>query len=398
VAKKLRVGVICGGRSAEHQVSLVSAGSVIKALDKDKYEVIPIGITNRGEWLAGVNAIKLLKENKENEKLKVFLTPDPTVKALIRNDISQHTVSDLKQTEKIDVVIPILHGTYGEDGTIQGLLELANIPYVGAGVLGSSLSMDKILQKQVCRQSGLPVADFVWFRGVDWGKNKAAGGVQPLQNQLINMTWDEMVAAVINELGLPVFVKPPNMGSSVGISKAHDKKELEQAIHLALKYDRKVLIEKAIPNAREIEVSVLGNEEPKASVTGEVIPSNEFYDYDAKYVDDASDLKIPANIPDDVSTEIRQTAIKGVLAVEAEGMARVDFLLEKDTNKFYLNEINTIPGFTQISMYPKLWQASGLSYGELLDELIRLAIDRHEKRSRLNTTFKPKKEWYKLSL
>jgi len=395
VAKKLRVGIIFGGRSTEHEVSLVSAGSVINALDKNKYEVVPIGITHNGEWLAGTDTVKLLKENKGNEKYKVYLPPDPTVKFLLKKESTGLSVSEANKTEKLDVIFPVLHGTYGEDGTIQGLLELANIPYVGAGVLGSSLSMDKILQKQVCRQSGVPVADFLWFRSVDWQKNKAGGDVKPLQNQLMNKTRDGMVDDIVNNLGLPVFVKPPNMGSSVGISKAHDKKELLKAIHVALEYDRKVLVEKAVPNAREIEVSVLGNEEPRASVTGEVIPSNEFYDYNAKYVDDASELRIPAEIPEHLSTAIRQTAINGVLAVEAEGMARVDFLLEKDTNNFYLNEINTIPGFTRISMYPKLWQASGLSYSDLLDELIRLAIDRHEKRASLNTTFQPSKEWYK---
>ena len=395
MARKLRVGVICGGRSTEHEVSLVSAGSVIDALDKNKYEVIPIGITHTGEWLAGANTVNLLKKNKGDEEFKVYLPPDPTVKFLLKKENAALSASEINQAGKLDVIFPVLHGTYGEDGTIQGLLELANIPYVGAGVLGSSLSMDKILQKQVCRQSGVPVVDFLWFRSIDWQKNKADGDIEPLQNQLMNKTRDEMVAAVIHKLGLPVFVKPPNMGSSVGISKAHDKKELVKAIHVALEYDRKVLIEKAVPNAREIEVSVLGNEEPRASVAGEVIPCNEFYDYDAKYVDDASELNIPANIPENISSAIRQTAINGVLAVEAEGMARVDFLLEKNTNNFYLNEINTIPGFTKISMYPKLWQASGLSYSELLDELIRLAIDRHEKRTGLNTTFQPKKEWYK---
>ncbi len=395
MVKKLRVGVICGGRSAEHEVSLVSAGSVINALDKSKYEVIPVGITHKGEWLAGAEAVKLLKENKWNKEYKVFLPPDPTVKSLIKNKIQGLSASEITETGKLDVIFPVLHGTYGEDGAIQGLLELANIPYVGAGVLGSSLSMDKILQKQVCRQSGVPVADFLWFRSVDWTDNKAAGGVKPLQNQLINMTREEIVAAVIHKLGLPVFVKPPNMGSSVGISKAHDKKELLEAVGTALGYDRKVLIEQAVPEAREIEVGVLGNEDPRASVAGEIIPCNEFYDYNAKYVDEASELKIPAELPESIATAIRQTAINGVMAVEAEGMARVDFLLERKTNKFYLNEINTIPGFTKISMYPKLWQASGLSYSELLDELIRLAIDRHEKRSGLNTTFHPDKEWYK---
>lgn len=389
MTKKLRVGVICGGKSTEHQVSLVSASSVIAALDKDKYDVVPIGISPSGEWLAGSQAVKLLLENKSNSQFKVFLPADPTVQALVPQGEAQLVCGD-----KLDVIIPVLHGTYGEDGIIQGLLEMANIPYVGAGVLGSALCMDKIIQKQVCRQCDIPTPDFLWFRNIDW-KSNAGNGNPSLQDQLVNMTQKEMLHEIVERLGLPVFVKPPNMGSSVGISKAHDEKELVQAIELALQYDRKVIIEKAVPNAREIEVSVLGNEKPKASVCGEIIPCNEFYDYDAKYVDNASGLEIPARLPDTLSDAIRATAVRGVLAVEAEGMARVDFLLERDTEHFYLNEINTIPGFTQISMYPKLWQATGLGYSALLDELIRLAIDRHEQRARLDTTFQPKKDWYK---
>jgi len=393
VVKKIRVGVVCGGKSTEHQVSLVSAGSVINALDKNKYEVIPIGISPAGEWLAGGEAVKLLIDNKIKSQAKVFLPADPTVQALVPQDTTQLVAGNM-QSGKLDVIIPILHGTYGEDGTIQGLLEMANIPYVGAGVLGSALCMDKIIQKQVCRQSGIPVPDFLWFRGVDW-QNNSGNGNTAVQDQLVNMTQQQICRAIIDRLGLPVFVKPPNMGSSVGIGKAHDEKELVRDIETALQYDRKVIIEKAVPNAREIEVSVLGNEKPKASVCGEIVPCNEFYDYDAKYVDNASELKIPAPLPDSLSAAIRDAAIRGVLAVEAEGMARVDFLLERNTERFYLNEINTIPGFTQISMYPKLWQATGLSYSALLDELISLAIDRHEQRARLNTTFQPKMDWYK---
>lgn len=393
MAKKIRVGVVCGGKSTEHQVSLVSAGSVINALDKSKYEVIPIGISPAGEWLAGGEAVKLLIDNKINSQSKVFLPADPTVQALVPQDTTQLVAGNM-QSGKLDVIIPILHGTYGEDGTIQGLLEMANIPYVGAGVLGSALCMDKIMQKQVCRQSGIPVPDFLWFRGVDW-KSNSGNGNTAVQDQLVNMTQKQMCRAIIDRLGLPVFIKPPNMGSSVGIGKAHDENELVKDIEAALQYDRKVIVEKAVPNAREIEVSVLGNEKPRASVCGEIVPCNEFYDYDAKYVDNASELKIPAPLPNDLADAIRDAAIRGVLAVEAEGMARVDFLLERDSERFYLNEINTIPGFTQISMYPKLWQATGLSYSALLDELISLAIDRHEQRARLNTTFQPKTDWYK---
>ena len=396
MTKRIRIGVIFGGRSTEHEVSLVSASSVMNALDKDKYEVIPIGITPSGEWLTGGHAMGLLKEKKANDESRVFLPPDPTVRALVPasgSSMTEHQAGQL--TDSLDVVFPVLHGIFGEDGTIQGLLELAGLPYVGAGVLGSSLSMDKIAQKMVCLQAGLPAADFRWLRSVDWFRAPDAPETPVLTGQLANLDHKAIIDKVADELGFPVFVKPPNMGSSVGISKAHDKSELKTGIITALQYDRKVLIEKGVPNAREIEVSVLGNENPQASVAGEVVPSNEFYDYDAKYVDDASDLLIPAPLDDSLHQAIRDTAIKSVLAVEAEGMARVDFLLERGTGRFYLNEINTIPGFTRISMYPKLWGATGISYSQLLDELVRLAIDRHDKRAKLNTAYKPKSEWFK---
>ncbi len=391
MTQKIRIGVLFGGRSAEHEVSLVSAGSVMKALDPEKYEIIPIGISPVGEWLAGENALGLLKEHKTGNK--VYLPPDPTVRSLVTTDANG--LSALGQEKALDVIFPVLHGTFGEDGTLQGLLELANIPYVGAGVLGSSLSMDKITQKLVCEQAGLPIANYVWFRDVDWNHSPSDPTVPELQNHIANLDQESILDRVEQSLGFPVFVKPPNMGSSVGISKAHDRNELKAAINLALNYDVKVVIEKAVLNAREIEVSVLGNEYPKASVCGEIIPSNEFYDYDAKYVDGSSDLLIPAPLSDVLSQSIRDTAIKSVLAVGVDGMARVDFLLQKDTDTFYLNEINTIPGFTQISMYPKLWQATGVEYGELLDTLVQLAIDRHKKRSGLNTAYTPKSEWYK---
>ncbi len=391
MTQKIRIGVLFGGRSAEHQVSLVSAGSVMKALDPQKYEIVPIGISPAGEWLAGENALRLLKENKSGNK--VYLTPDPTVRSLVTT--GENDLLALGQEKTLDVIFPVLHGTFGEDGTLQGLLELANIPYVGAGVLGSSLSMDKITQKLVCEQAGLPIADYVWFRDVDWNHSPSDPKVPALQNHIANLDQENILDRVEQTLGFPVFAKPPNMGSSVGISKAHDRKELKDAINLALRYDTKVAIEKAVPNAREIEISVLGNEYPKASVCGEIIPSNEFYDYDAKYVDGSSDLLIPAPLSDSLSQAIQDTAIKSVLAVGVDGMARVDFLLQKNTDTFFLNEINTIPGFTQISMYPKLWQATGIEYGELLDTLVQLAIDRHKKRSGLNTAYTPKSEWYK---
>jgi D-alanine-D-alanine ligase len=398
LSKKLRVGVIFGGRSGEHEVSLVSATSIMSALDRDKYEVVPIGITKTGKWIAGGESLQLLKEGKESAQLHTFLPADPTEKRLlpaVGNSSRLTKIADVDD-KKIDVVFPMVHGTFGEDGTLQGLLELADIPYVGAGVLGSAVGMDKIVQKNVCRQFGLPVVDFLWFKVTEWEADKTRNNEPgPLLYQLAGMTRVQMIEAIVEKLGLPVFVKPANLGSSVGISKAHDEKELLRAIAEACLYDRKILVEKAVQNAREIEVSVLGNDHPYASVPGEVIPSNEFYDYDAKYVDGASTCKIPAELPDNLSAAIRQTAVKAFLAVEVEGMARVDFLLDRKTGEFFLCELNTIPGFTQISMYPKLWQASGMSYSELLDELIRLAIERHERRKSLRTTYQPKKEWYK---
>ena len=277
---------------------------------------------------------------------------------------------------------------------MRGLFCPADLPDVGADVLGSAVSIDQIVQKQVCVQAVLPAVDYVWFRAVDWFE-KSDTPVPTIAHQLANMSKDQMLGVAEKKLGFPVFIKPPNLGSSVGISRATDMEESRAGIELALQFDRKVLIEAAAPNAREIEVAVLGNDRPKASVAGEVIPSNDFYDYDAKYVDDASELVIPAKLPSEVHAAIREAAIKAVIAVGAEGMSRVDFLLDDATNDFYLNEINTIPGFTSISMYPKLWAATGLAYSDLLDELIRLALERHENKAALKTIYEPKKNWYK---
>ncbi|MBN1481541.1 D-alanine--D-alanine ligase [candidate division KSB1 bacterium] len=388
MAKKIRLGLLFGGRSAEHQVSLVSATSVMNALNRDKYEVIPIGITPQGQWLTGDQSLRFLKEGRTAKDLLSFLPADPTQKALL---LQNHPHA---APQKLDVVFPVLHGTYGEDGTIQGLFELADIPYVGASVLGSAVAMDKILQKQITNQAGIPSVDYLWIKGVDW-HNPTESEQPAITHQLARKSREEVLQAIRERLGFPVFVKPPNLGSSVGISKARDEVELREGIETALQFDRKVLIEKAVPHAREIEVAVLGNEHPKAAIPGEVIPSNEFYDYDAKYVDNASALKIPAELESELLDFIRSVAIQSVTAVEVEGMARVDFLVNDETKDVYLNEINTIPGFTSISMYPKMWEASGLSYPELLDELIRLAIDRHEKKRRLKTVYQPKEDWYR---
>ena len=371
--RKLRVGVIFGGRSGEHEVSLVSATSVITALDADKYEVVPIGITQEGRWLSSDKGLKLLKEKTGIEQApECFLVPEPNRQALVAAG------SGGMHSPPIDVIFPLVHGTYGEDGTLQGLLELANIPYVGAGVLASAVGMDKIVQKQIFQQQKLPVAKYIWF------------------HSSVCREHPERVAAIVaKSLTYPVFVKPANTGSSVGISKAHNRKELREALALAVEYDRKVIIEQGINNIREIECSVLGNDEPVASVPGEIVPSNEFYDYNAKYVDGKSEAIIPAKLPKRVSEEVRRIALQAYRALDIAGMARVDFLVVRKSNKIYLNEVNTIPGFTSISMYPKLWEASGLGYRDLLDRLIELALERHRAKNELRTVYNPDRDWYK---
>jgi D-alanine-D-alanine ligase len=372
--KKINVGVIFGGRSAEHEVSLVSASSVINALDKKKYNIIPIGITKDGEWISGKNILNVLKSKlKLKNKTKAILLPEPIKKNLLFINDSWSIIL----RKHLDVIFPILHGTYGEDGTIQGLFELTNIPYVGAGVLGSSVGMDKVITKQLCEGAKIPVSPFIWFTNKDYSSKTK-----------------NILSTIENKIGYPCFIKPANLGSSVGISKARNKKELVDAIEIAFKYDRKILIEKSIENSREIEVSILGNDEPIASIPGEIISSNEFYDYDAKYIDGKSKSIIPAKLPASVIKKIKELAIRSFKTINCYGMARVDFLLTRRSNKIYFNEINTIPGFTSISMYPKLWEASGIPYSELLDRLILLAIDRHKEKSKLKTTFRPKKEWY----
>ncbi len=368
---KLKIGVIFGGRSAEHQVSLVSAASIIQALDKKKYDVVPIGITPEGKWLSTPDAVSLLKSGKYQKQFEKILIPDPTVQGLM-------TRNRLSAVAGLDVIFPVLHGSFGEDGTVQGLFELANIPYVGAGVLGSSAGMDKVVTKQLCEQSGITVTPYVWFLMKEYSSSKK-----------------KMIGLLEKKLGYPCFVKPANSGSSVGISKAHNRKELISAIELAGEYDRKVLVEQSIENAREIEVAMLGNDEPKASIPGEIISSNEFYDYDAKYVDGKSRAVIPAKFPKPVIQKIQSMAVSGFRAIDCAGMARVDFLVTKRSHKIYLNEINTIPGFTSISMYPKLWEASGISYSKLLDRLIDLAIERHTAKQNRKTSFQPKSDWYK---
>ena len=386
--EKLRVGILFGGRSGEHEVSLLSAASVLNAIDKEKYEVVPIGITKDGRWLTAEHAENLLqgKLGLEPRHLRAG-DPDTTASAavLARGEAvvvppePVHRQSGLVpfQTDaammrrssdraiNVDVIFPVLHGTFGEDGTIQGLLELADIPYVGAGVLGSAAGMDKDIMKSLFIAAGIPIVKHVTILRSAWEKDPKK--VQKLME---------------SKLTYPVFVKPANLGSSVGISKAHNRKELGPAIEEAAKFDRKIVIEQGVggkkEKAREIECSVLGNDEPAASVPGEIVPGKEFYDYTAKYVDEGSQLIIPAKLTKAETKKVQELAVAAFKAVDCSGLARVDFLMDPKTRKIFLNEINTMPGFTSISMYPKLWAASGLAYADLIDRLIQLGIERHE--------------------
>jgi len=389
VHQRLTVGIIFGGRSSEHEVSIVSAASVIKALNPDKYRIVPIGIAKSGRWYVGEQALTWLKQGQEEPESAVALPADPTMQKLVPLGSRSN-----EWFEKLDVLFPLIHGPLGEDGTLQGLLELTDLPYVGAGVLGSALSMDKIMQKQVCNQLGLPAVDFLWIRDIDWRSNSDSDDQPLLLDQLANMNQEQMLQVCQDRLGYPLFVKPANLGSSIGISKARNRQELRASLEEAFLYDKKVIIEQAVQNVRELEVSILGNDKPRASVIGEIVPSNEFYDYNAKYIDGTSTLIIPAELEDGLVQSIQLAAIKAFLAVGAEGMARVDFLLDNRLSRFFLSEVNTIPGFTSISMYPKLWQASGLSYSQLLDELIRLALERQTQKDRLQKSYCPKSRWY----
>jgi D-alanine-D-alanine ligase len=373
--RKIRVGLIFGGRSGEHEVSLASANAVMANLDKDRYDVVPIGITKTGSWLLGTEPAKLIaaeqsvgqeqadEEESQEHTTSVTLTGDPNLRRLIALENGE----ELRDNGALDVIFPVLHGTYGEDGALQGLLEMANVPYVGCGVLGSALGMDKEKMKMVFQSVGLPIVDYLVYRRNQWERSP-----------------EPILDAIEARLGYPCFVKPVNLGSSVGVNKAHDRGELVHAINVAAEYDHKIIIEKGI-NCRELEVSVLGNDEPIASVVGEVISSNEFYDYRAKYLDGKSQTIIPADLPQATAEEVRRDALQAFLALDLSGLARVDFFLEKESGKVYINEVNTMPGFTQISMYPKLWEASGLSFPELLDRLVELAIERHADRQRNRT-------------
>jgi D-alanine-D-alanine ligase len=380
--KKLRVGVIYGGRSGEHEVSLASAAAVFQNLDREKYEPIAIRIEKDGRWtlpprpptlISAADVIHSAKHELAEHTREAHLVAHPGGDTLITIDRGPASGSGLAQAAVsglgLDVVFPVLHGPYGEDGTVQGLLELANVPYVGAGVLASAVGMDKATMKLVFAAKGLPLCDYEVVLKRDWQRDERA-----------------IMNAVVDKLGFPVFVKPANLGSSVGISKAKHATELRAAINLAADFDRKIVVEAGVPQAREIECAVLGNDEPEASVPGEIIPGREFYDYEAKYLDDSSRTVIPAALTERQADEIRRLSIAAFKAVDCAGMARVDFLLAGDSGVLYLNEVNTIPGFTTISMYSKMWEASGLPYPKLVDKLITLALERHAEKQQLKTS------------
>jgi len=358
---KLRVAVVFGGRSGEHEVSLMSARSVLSALDPARYEILPVGIRKDGRWFGGPDALSAFLEGRAEILDPVAIVGEPGHRALFRWEPGR----ELELLQRIDVVFPVTHGSYGEDGTLQGLLEMADVPYVGCGVLASSVAMDKGLFKELMRVRGIPVAESVLFPS-SWIEDRR----------------DEVMQRAEAVAPYPLFTKPANLGSSVGVSKCRSRSDLYEGLIDAARYDRRVLVERGI-EAREIEVSVLGNEAPEASVVGEIIPSDEFYSYRAKYLDEASRLLIPAPVDPGIAAEVRRLAVEAFKAIDGAGMARADFLLERSTGNLYLNELNTIPGFTKISMYPKLWEAAGLSYSALMDRLIELALERQSQKDRL---------------
>jgi D-alanine-D-alanine ligase len=385
--KKLRVGVLFGGRSGEHEVSLLSAASVMQAMDRGKYEVVPIGITKQGLWLTDLHAEQLIRGEFVQDHRKhlragdpaatssaavlakgeaVLVPPVPSNGSLVPFETPRNP---LAQGIHVDVIFPVLHGTFGEDGTMQGLLELADIAYVGSGVLGSAAGMDKDVMKRLFAESRLPLVKHLTVLRSEWERGPK-----------------KVEKAVESALKYPAFVKPANLGSSVGISKVHDAGELPAAMNEAARYDRKIIIEQGVGGkrhkAREIECAVLGNEEPIASVCGEIVPAKEFYDYDAKYIDSGSELLIPARLDHTQARQVQEMAIRAFQSVECSGLARVDFLMDPGTGHLYLNEVNTMPGFTSISMYPKLWAASGIEYSALIDRLIQLALERHADKKR----------------
>ena len=389
--KKLRVGILFGGRSGEHEVSLLSAASVLEAIDKSKYEVVPIGITKEGRWVTALHAENLLRGKSSEENVRashlragdpqatttaavlaagdgIIVPPMPAAESLVPFESTAPAPLGAEAVQ-VDIIFPVLHGTFGEDGTIQGLLELADIAYVGAGVLGSAAGMDKDVMKRLFADAGLPLVRHATVLRREWQNNAS-----------------KICKLIESKLKYPVFVKPANLGSSVGISKVHGRGELPAAMDQAGGYDRKIIVEQGVGGkrgkAREIECSVLGNDDAQASIAGEIIPGKEFYDYAAKYRDEGSELLIPAKLNKSQMKSVQQMAIAAFRAVDCSGLARVDFLMDPKSGKIYVNEINTMPGFTAISMYPKLWAASGVNYRQLIDRLIKLGVERHEEKKK----------------
>jgi len=369
---KLRVGIVYGGRSGEHQVSLATAFSVLSNFDYSKYEIVPFYITKSGEWRTGG---LLLEPPKSQQQLLLAeqeqLSQETAVAAMLNRSVEVSKVEEgsSSKAKALDVFFPLLHGTFGEDGTIQGLFEMAGIPYVGAGVLASAVGMDKLVMKKLFAQEGLPQCIFRGFTRTEWEKDQTF-----------------YILEIETALGYPCFVKPANLGSSVGVSKAKNREELIEAVQLAFRYDRKVVVEEFV-DAREIEVSVLGNEEPIASVPGEIVSSNDFYDYKAKYIDGKSSMIIPAELTPEQTEQVRELALRAFKAIDGSGLCRADFFLRRQDGAILINEVNTLPGFTPYSMYPLLWKESGKPYRELLDDLIRLAIERFESRQQLEYNF-----------
>jgi len=372
---KLRVGVMFGGRSGEHEVSLMSARSILCALDPLKYTVTQIGLTYEGNWLVGEDVLEALSQNRVDQLSPAFIIPDPRWRGLYQ--IHHQAQGDLLQClAELDVVFPVLHGPFGEDGTVQGLLEMADMAYVGAGVVGSAVGMDKGVFKDVMRAHDIPV--------VDW---------MIVNRSQIEQDVEQVIQQAMRLADFPLFVKPANLGSSVGITRCNTRSDLFEGLYEAIRFDRRVLIEHGVAQAREIEISVLGNENPQVSLPGEVLPSREFYSYEAKYIDNRSQLLIPAPLSPELTRRIQDLAVRAYQAIDCAGMARADFLLEKgssagETGSLYLGELNTIPGFTNISMYPKLWEASGLAYPALVDRLIELAMERKHERDRTECRYR----------
>lgn len=371
MANKTRVAVVFGGRSGEHEVSIVSAKNIMEAMDREKYDVIPIGITKDGKWLSGENAINAFQTGNYSGLTEVSLNTKSGANELL------HLSGNTYEIMNVDIFFPALHGPFGEDGTIQGLFEMANVPYTGCGVLASSVGMDKLMTKAVWDQAGLPIIPYV-------GVNKRAW----------DMTSEDVIQKIEDELDYPVFVKPANMGSSVGISKAKNREDLRKAMDLACQFDHRILVEKGL-DVRELECAVLGNDDPQIASVGEVLVGGEFYDYNDKYIDGKSSTQVPADIPSSLAQEVQEIALRAYKVLDCSGLARVDIFFDKKTKGLHLNEINTLPGFTSISMYPKMWEKSGIPYAKLIDKIIELGFEKHAQKNENKVSFDNAGDWFK---